>query len=77
MDIGLKEQNRWILRSRTEAEVQAQRSLKKGNAIYNTTLYPASLTLNYAGINFEEEKEKLFQEMSNVGGNRPKQKKAK
>ena len=31
MDLGLKEQNRWVLRSRTEEEVQTQRANKRSD----------------------------------------------
>ncbi len=63
MDIGMRYQNTWLLRSRTEAEVKKQRNRKQGTVVYNTVMRPASLTLNFKDVNTDAP--------------RPKQKKAK
>jgi len=71
MDLGLKEQNRWILRSRTEAEVQTQRSKKNEinvKANVDTSDLSNTVLLEYFDA---------LKDVTTVGRNRPKQKKAK
>jgi hypothetical protein len=85
MDLGLKEQNRWILRSRTEAEVKAQRVNRKvkvdadtafGDAfkIYNVSMKPSNLSFNFIDKEIELLKQ---EEVNRRDAVRPKQKKAK